>query len=207
MRYDRTSMHYLKTNQDLIAAKKNIKNLWEYDKKYRNIKFLIQELSKAFVLDSARNPNNLTENFEFIDFISEFPEDLIQDSLGNYYTKLAENNFNAKKFDDAVQIMVKGREKLGNTRLIKDNGFIVSANSAQYFIDSKEYLKAIEFYKYALDFKNDRNTIHNLGVTYAQTISQYLSENKTKQALELVTESKKFTPNHPSLRDIYKKYS
>ena len=207
VRYQRISLYYLETNQDLVAAKKNIKNLWEYDKKDRTTKLFIQKLNDTIVQNTIKNTNNLTEDLALIDSLLEFSEDLAQNSLESYYFGLARNNFNSQKFDDAVQIMVKGREKVGNTRFIKENGFIVSANSAQYFIDSKEYLKAIEFYKYALDFKNDRNIIHNLGVTYAQTISQYLSENKTKQALELVTESKKFTPNHPSLRDIYKKYS
>lgn len=207
IRYMRTSMHYLETNQNLIAAKKNIKNLWEYDKKNINIKYLIQELSYNLVQNDIENPKNLTENLEIIDSISEFPKDLIQEPLGNYYSGLAENNFNAKKFNDAIQMMVKGREKIGNTRLIKENGFVFSVNSAQYFVNSKDPLRAIEFYKYALDFKNDRNVINNLGILYAQTITQYLSENKTKQALELVKESKKLTPNHPSLKNIHQKYS
>ena len=207
IRYMRTSMHYLKTNQNLVAAKKNIKNLWEYDKKNDNMKYLIQEFSYNLVQNDIKNPKNLTENLEIINSISEFPEDLTQEPLGNYYSGLAENNFNAKKFNDAIQIMIKGREKIGNTRLIKENGFVFSVNSAQHFIDSKDHLKAIEFYKYALDFKNDRNVINNLGILYAQTITRYLSENKNKQALELVKESKKLTPNHPSLRDIHKKYS
>ena len=207
MRYMRTSIHYLKTNQNLVAAKKNIKNLWEYDKKDNNIKYLIQEFSYNLVQNNIKNPKNLTEDLTLIDSISEFPKDLTQEPLGNYYSGLAENNFNAKKFNDAIQIMQKGREKIGNTRLIKENGFIFSVNSAQYFIDSKENLRAIEFYKYALDFKNDRNVIHNLGILYAQTIHISLSENNEKLVSDLIAESKKITPNHPSLRDLHKKYS
>ena len=207
IRYQYISLYYLETNQDLVAAKKNIKNLWEYDNKDRTVKLFIQKLNNTIVQNAIKNTNNLTEDPALINSLLEFSKDLAQDSLENYYLGLAKNNFNAQKFNDTVQIMIKGREKVGNTRFIKDNGFAYSFNSAQYFFDTKEPLRAIEFYKYALDFKNDRNTIHNLGIIYAQTITQYLSENKTKQALELVTESKKFTPNHPSLRDIYKKYS
>ena len=207
IRYIRSSIHYLRTNNNFIEAKKNIKTLWEQNKTDKNTEVLIQEFSYNIVLDSINNPKNLQENPEIVNSLTEFPKNIVQESLGCYYSGLAKNNFNVKKFNNAVQIMIDGKQKIGNTRLIKQNGFVHSVNSAQYFIDNKEYLKAIQFYKYALDFKDDSNVINNLGILYEKTISYYLSANNKNQALKLVQESKLLTPNHPALKDFHRKYS
>ncbi|MGL4677677.1 MAG: hypothetical protein ACRCWI_08475 [Brevinema sp.] len=202
----RMSLHHIRTNQNFDEANYFIKGFWEYNSKDKDAQSLIQEYTHGLVLNDLKNSKRLEANPKILAILDTFPKKLTDESLACYYSGLAKSNYDNKQFENSVQTMITAKEKLGNHYLILQNGFAYSVNSAQHFIDTKNFIKAIEFYKQALSFKKDKNVINNLGILYEQEITNFLKNNKQKAALPLITESKQFTPNHPALRQIHQQY-
>ncbi len=202
--YVRMSLHHMRTNKNINEAEYFVKNFWENNQKDKDAQSLLQEYIHTLVTNDLNNPKRVSENNELLQIIGKFPDTLTKESLACYYSGLAKNNYNAKKFEDSVNIMEQGRQKLGNHYLIIQNGFVYAVNSAQHFINDKNYLDAIKLYKHALSFKTDRNVINNISILYEQEITKNLKNNNKQQAEQLIAESKKYAPNTPALRNYHK---
>lgn len=201
-RYIRAIIHNMRVDTNYIEAKKYVNDLIVISPNDQETLDIIQEYSFATVQKELKSNSKFTTNPKLLNDLKEFPIELTKESLSCYYSGLAKKNFEKEKFSESVQMMKDGKNKLGNTSLIIQNGFAYAVNSAQHFIAQENYLKAIEFYKASLLFKKEKNVINNLGILYEQMIKIYLSENKTSQAEQLIKESITTVPNHPRLKTL-----
>ncbi len=201
--YVRMSLHHMRTNKNIAEASYFIKGFWENNQNDKDAQNLIQEYLYSLVTNDLASPSRTVENPELLEMMGEFPDDLTKESLACYYSGLARNSYNSKNYTESVDTMVYARQKLGNHYLIIQNGFVYAVNSAQQFINGKNYLDAINLYKEALSFKTDRNVINNMSILYEQEITKNMKNNK-KEAERLIEESKQFTPNAPALRKYHK---
>lgn len=198
----RAILHHMRTNKNYQEAQHYIQEFWEQNSKDKDAQDLVQEFSFTVVQQDIKNPQRIESNPEIFNRLEIFPSELTKEPLGCYYSGLAKNNFKAQRFDHAIAIMKEGKQSIGATPLIVQNGFVYSVNSAQHFIDKEDYEKAIQFYKDALSFKTDRNVVNNIGILYERVIKQYLSENKRQSAQQLLKESQEIAPNHPALEQL-----
>ena len=202
-RHIRSALFQMRTNNNFVEAKKSIEQLWNINPKDKNTKDLIKEYSFLQTQKTLKDVPSTKSGANLLNDLMAFPLELTQEALGCYYSGVAQENFKKNDFEGAVQIMKDGKKHLGNIKLITQNGFVYAVNSAQNFINNKDYPKAIQFYKEALLFKNDRNVVNNLGILYEQLITKELGEKNKKEAVRLIEESRQIVPNHPSLRQLH----
>ncbi len=200
--YVRMSLHHMRTNKNIHEASDFVRGFWEQNQNDKDAQNLLQEYLYALVTNDLANPLRTTENPELLEKMVDFPDNLTKESLACYYSGLARNSYNSKNYTESVDTMVYARQKLGNHHLIIQNGFVYAVNSAQQFINGKNYSHAIDLYKEALSFKTDRNVINNMSILYEQEITKNMKNNK-KEAERLIEESKQFTPNAPALRKYH----